>query len=107
MLSDSGECRQFEDAVERGGAGVCERHIDFAAVWRGGDAVEPVIPAQRTAMYLDSSDCHHGPVLPHSHDRVVATVANLEIGTVLERTATPPVDTSRLSLPRPQTYTPI
>src|SRR6266487_5283543 len=98
MLSDSGECRQFEDAVERGGAGVCKRHVDFAAVWRGGDAVEAVIPVERTAIYLHASDRHHAAVLPHSHDRVVTTVGNVEIGILVEGRVARPVDIVRVSL---------
>src|SRR5207248_4458201 len=48
-LVDSREYRQFENAVERAGARACERHVDFAAVRRGGDAVKAVFIVERTA----------------------------------------------------------
>src|SRR5262245_47605982 len=98
MLSDLVECRQFEDTVEHAGARACERHVDFAAVWRDGDAVEAVINAERTAIYEHASDRHHMAILPHSHDRVVTTVGNVEIGTLVESRVARPPDIVRVSV---------
>ena len=69
-----------------------ERSVDFVAIGRGGDAV------QAGGRDVNMPDSHNSAVLRHAHDRVVAAIGDVNIGTPIEGRVARPIDIVRVSL---------
>jgi len=74
-----------------------ERSVDFVAIGRGGDAVQAGV-VQLTGRDVNTPDSHNSAVLRHAHDRVVAAIGDVNIGTPIEGRVARPIDIVRVSL---------